>query len=72
MFKSNVTDGHVFFFPGGGRECPLVDLPDVLLEVVLGVELLAALVTVIPQAHLGLVLAHPLLPQVALDVAHEL
>ena len=49
-----------------------MDLADVLLEVVLRVELFAALVTVVPQRHLGLVLAHTLLTQVTLHVSHEL
>ena len=72
MGKNLVTDRHMFFFPIRRRECSLVNLPYVFLEVVLRVELLAALVAVIPQAHLGLVLAYPLLPQVALNVPHEL
>ena len=49
-----------------------MDLADVLLEVVLRVELFAALVAVVPQRHLGLVLAHALLTQVTLHVSHEL
>ena len=49
-----------------------MDLADVLLEVVLRVELFAALVAVVPQRHLGLVLAHALLAQVTLHVSHEL
>ena len=49
-----------------------MDLADVLLEVVLRVELFAALVAVVPQRHLGLVLAHALLTQVTLHVPHEL
>ena len=67
-----MTDRYMFSFPIRRRECSLVNLPDVFLEVVLRVEFLAALVAVIPEAHLGLVLAHPLLPQVALNVPHEL
>ena len=62
----------MFSFPIRRRECSLVNLPDVFLEVVLRVEFLAALVAIVPKAHLGLVLAHPLLPQMALDVPHEL